>query len=125
MLDQLFYAGRWLELVNQRPLDRTYWDYYKLKKTVVEKRSLRRDDYACEWALQGSKLFLLSIKYTPSNLDITQLVTNSPSPIFAEWFSDDLDAEEDFDNPTPNHSRSATVFRFKAGMLTSVRHYKR
>lgn len=125
MIDQLLYAGRWLELVNQRPLDDTYWDYFKLKKTIVERRPLRRDDYACEWAVKGDRLYLISIRFIPSDLDITQLVTNTPSPIFAEWFSDYLDGEEDCKKPTPSHQRNATVFHFMAGMLTNVRHYKR
>ena len=122
--DRLLYDGRWLELPQQRPLEDGYWTYKQARRPAVNGHVLRASDYSCDWHLSGSKLFLCSVQFAGGGLDLTELITyGAPVPLFAEWFSDRIDAWEDgetLDKPSRRHMRS---FSFKAGVLTSVRHF--
>lgn len=123
--DRLLYDGRWLELPEQRPLEDGYWVYSQARRPAVNGHLLRASDYSCDWHLNGNKLFLCSVQYAGGGLDLTELITRgAPVPLFAEWFSDRIDAWEDVETPSKALHRHMRSFSFEAGVLTALRHFK-
>ena len=95
MLDRLFYRGQWFDLPNQRPLDECFWQHQRCKKLLVghPAHPLRDDEYACNWKVEGQKLWLLSISLDEDGSELVpRLLPGEQPPVLARWQTGILDA---------------------------------
>ena len=95
MLDRLLYRGNWFDLPNQRPLEECYWQARREKKPVVgyTGRRLGSEDYACDWKIEGQKLWLLSATLDEDGSGLLpRIAPGIDAPLLATWHSGVLDA---------------------------------
>ncbi len=132
MLDRLLYRSSWFDLPNQRPLEECYWQGHRRKRPVVgvSGKRLRADDYACDWKIEGRKLWLLSTVLEEDGSELLpRIAPGDTAPMLAEWHTGILDANgQSFVKRTAEvHDESVVIpivrFHVECGSIVLTEHF--
>lgn len=133
MLDRLLYRDEWFYLPNQRPLEECYWQARREKKPVVghSGRRLRSEDYACDWKIEGRKLWLLSVTLDEDGSELLpRIAPGMEIPLVATWHTGILDANGQSLRKQSKHIFEEAVevpvvrFRVENGSVVKTEHFK-